>query len=398
MNFKFNIDLEKINEVNGSKGEALFRYLKMTSKNKTPIIIEGTKEDAYWNCDIYECSIPASHFTAIKIPAVGDTNANGTKMYVLLAEKLLGQFVPGAQFIFKDSEVNIKRDTAKVRDSYKQTTEQLKEQLTNFLEVLDTDISTSSLSLEVNNGAEIVNILKEISSAPDASIFVNPDSITLRKDSVFFRTKNHETFNTSGPELYINMYLANKILNMLDYCEKVKAYQTVNNFVVIGYDAEGKEIVRNVSSIFEATTENPSDEDLASITPTDEGSSVVNLDLTTLLEDVGKHMDMVTSFVPTAAKSLEVKLYKNGEGISFGFETGIDKADKTIVCINTGNIAEEEPVSDNFTDYSVVLPINTFKTLIKDNQNLKIVFDNSEDTAILFESGDYKILSGKLID
>ena len=130
MQFRFNIDLEKINEANGQKAEALFKYLKNTAKNKTPLILRGTKVDGFWDCDIYECAIPASHFTSIKLPAEKDVNANGAKMYALLSEKLLVQFVPGAEYFFKETEVNIKRDSAKVRDSYKQTVDQLECQLT----------------------------------------------------------------------------------------------------------------------------------------------------------------------------------------------------------------------------------------------------------------------------
>ena len=69
MQFRFNIDLEKINEANGQKAGALFKYLKNTAKNKTPLILRGTKVDGFWDCDIYECAIPASHFTSIKLPA-----------------------------------------------------------------------------------------------------------------------------------------------------------------------------------------------------------------------------------------------------------------------------------------------------------------------------------------
>lgn len=400
MQFRFNIDLEKINEANGQKAEALFKYLKNTAKNKTPLILRGTKVDGFWDCDIYECAIPASHFTSIKLPAEKDVNANGAKMYALLSEKLLGQFVPGAEYFFKETEVNIKRDSAKVRDSYKQTVDQLECQLGDFLDIINTETSNGSIKLTVDNGSELINILKEISSTPDAAIYITKDSITLRKDTIFFRTKNHEQFEIKNADmLFINMYLANKILSTLDYCAKVEAVQTNSNFVVIGYDEDGKEIVKSVSSIFEANEDdNPTDEDLAGVTPSNDDSETIDLDLQRLLEDISSHMDMVSSFVPTAAKKLEVKLHKNGDGASFGFETGIDSADKTIVVVNTGNVAEEEPTSDKFTDYTVVLPISAFKTLIKDNQNLKIVFNDSEDSAVLFESGDYKILSGKLFD
>ena len=69
MDLHVDVNLEKISELNGTKAEALFKYLKNVSKNKTPILIKGVKELDHWNCDIYECQVPASHFSDIKLPA-----------------------------------------------------------------------------------------------------------------------------------------------------------------------------------------------------------------------------------------------------------------------------------------------------------------------------------------
>ena len=44
MDSKFLIDIEKISELNGQKAEAFFNYLKNISKNKTQVILKGTKE------------------------------------------------------------------------------------------------------------------------------------------------------------------------------------------------------------------------------------------------------------------------------------------------------------------------------------------------------------------
>lgn len=398
MVFKFSIDLEKINEANGAKTEALFKYLKATSKNKTPIVLEGKKSGDFWDCNVYECAVPASHFTSIKLPAGSDANSDGAEMYALLGEKLLGQFIPGAEFVFKENEVNVKCRGTKARDSYKQPESQLKSQLEGFAEVLNADVSNSKIKLEIENGSEITGILKEIGSSPDATIFINQDSITLQKDTVLFRTKNHETFTSQGEDLFINMYLANKILSILDYSAKVEVYQTETHTVVIGYDENGAEIVKNVSSVFEATAENPSDEDLSSITPDESASTVIDVELETLMNEIKDSMNMISAFVPNAAKKLEVKFYKNGSGLSLGLETDSSAADKSVVTINVGDVAEEEVEADKFTGFAAILPKSTIETLMKDNLNLKIVFDDSEDTTVLFESGDYKILSGKLID
>lgn len=391
--FKFNIDLEKINELNGAKAEALFKYLKTTSKNKTQIVLKGTKEIDYWNCDIYECAVPASHLTSVKIPAEGDPNSDGTELYVAFTDQLLQQFVPGAIFTLQENSINVRRtlEKATAKIPYLQTVSQLQEQFAEYESLLRADATDAKTKLTVNNGSEIVNVLKEITSSPDATIFVTSDSITLQKDTVFFRTKNHETYQSTEENLFINMYLANKILSILDYSAKVEVAQTKNHIVVTGYDESDSEIVKNVSAIFEATNENPSDEDLESIMPTEDSAEVINVDMSEFLESLKKNQNMIASLCEKAAKTLEAAIYKNGNGLSLDFENG--KVD-----INIGDCEEEDVDRSKFTVFATRIPKSTIESLMKDNQNLKIVFDNSEDTTVLFESGDYKILSGKLID
>lgn len=395
MELKFSVDVKKIEELNSEKGEALFKYLKNVQKNKTPIIIKGIKTSDYWYCDFYECSIPASHFTSIKLPASTDKNPENTNLTILLTEKLLSQFADNTEFIFKDTEVNIKRGSAKVRDSYKTSEQDLQEQLADFNNILKVDVTLAKTKLEISPESEIVALLKEIKNSPDASVFVSKESLTLRNDSVFLRTKNTCNFeNNASEDLYINMYLANKILNYLEFSNTVKVFTTDNNLIVVGYKNE-EEIARNVSSIFEALTENPTDEDLASITPSEATSDIVNVDLQSFIENIEAQRSLINTFIAT--KNLEAKLFKNGNGLSLGFESSLETADKTIVNINIGDVSNNEPKDSDYTDYSTVLPINMFKTLAENNQALKIVFDKSEETAILFETGEFKILSGKLI-
>lgn len=395
MELRFNVDVKKIEELNNEKGEALFKYLKNVQKNKTPIIIKGIKTSDYWYCDFYECSIPASHFTSIKLPASTDKNPENTNLTILLTEKLLSQFADNTEFIFKDTEVNIKRGSAKVRDSYKTSEQDLQEQLTDFNNILKVNINLAKTKLEISPESEIVALLKEIKNSPDASVFVSKESLTLRNDSVFLRTKNTCNFeNNTSEDLYINMYLANKILNYLEFSNTVKVFTTDNNLIVVGYNNE-EEIARNVSSIFEALTENPTDEDLASITPSEATSDIVNVNLQSFIENIEAQRSFINTFIAT--KNLEAKLFKNGNGLSLGFESSLETADKTIVNINIGDVSNNEPKDSDYTEYSTVLPINMFKTLAENNQALKIVFDKSEETAILFETGEFKILSGKLI-
>lgn len=395
MELRFNIDLKKIEELNNEKGEALFKYLKNVQKNKTPFIVKGIKTSDYWYCDFYECSIPASHFTNVKLPATTDTNPENTNLTVLLTEKLLSQFTDNTEFIFKDTEINIKRGSAKVRDSYKTSEQDLQEQLVDFSNILKVNINIAKTKLEINPESEIVALLKEIKNSPDASVFVSKESLTLRNDSVFLRTKNTCTFENSNVEdLYINMYLANKILSYLEFSDTVKVFNTNNNLIVVGY-INDEEIARNVSSIFEALTENPTDEDLTSITPLETTANVVNVDMQSFIENIEAQRNLISTFIAT--KNLEAKLFKNGNGLSLGFESSSETADKTMININIGEVNTVEPKDTDYTEYSTVLPINMFKTLAENNQALKIVFDNSEDTAILFETGEFRILSGKLI-
>lgn len=63
---RFTIDLEKINGMNGAnKATAFFKYMKSVSRNKTPIVLKGVKENNNWKCTVYECAIPSSKFTEI---------------------------------------------------------------------------------------------------------------------------------------------------------------------------------------------------------------------------------------------------------------------------------------------------------------------------------------------
>lgn len=396
MEFKFTIDLERMKELNYEKGDFLFKYLKNVSKNKTPIIMKGKKENNYWNCDFYECAIPVSHFTNVKIPADSDKNVDGANLTILLTEKIISQFIDKTDFTFKDSEVNIKRANTRVRDSYKSTIQSLEDQLADFSNILFAKDTKAKIVLNLDKSSELINLLKELRSSPDASIYVNKDSITLRNDSVFLRTKNTNLLEASEEELYINMYLANKILNYLEFCETIKLTQTdTNTIIVVGYDKDNLELVRNVSAVFEASMENPSDEDLASITPDESTAFTVSLDLQSFIENLDNQKALINTFINS--KNLEAKLLKNGNGLSLGFETSNVTADKTMITMNIDPVENEEPLDSEFTDYSTVLPINLFKTVAGDNLNLKIVFDKTEETAVLFETGSYKILSGKLI-
>lgn len=391
MELKIKIDLKQIEEFNNTKAEALFRYIKNVSKNKTPVILKGIKQDNHWDCNIYECAIPASHFKDIKLPSGSDRNPNGTEMYVYLTNRLLSIFTDGTEYIFKDTEVNAKVGTSKIREPYHYSKETLVDQLEQYLEILNSN-SAVHTKLTVTNEELLPVVLKEISSNPTGTIFINKDSITVLNETVLFRTVNSCTFE--GSDLYINMYTANKILSTLEYCPIVTLAIDERHCVITGYDENQGTIVRNISSIFDTDVENPSDEDLEAILPA-ENSTVVDLDLTDFLNTIGGQSSIFSTFIQK--KNIEAALYKNGEGISFKLNKN-DNGEITFLNINIGKVVEDEPSDEVFTEYETVVPLNTIKTLMKDNQILRIVFDSTpgSDSVVVFESGNYKILSGQI--
>lgn len=394
MNTTFTLDLEKIKELNGSgRDEAFFKYLKRVSKNKTPLILQGTKVADYWECSVTECSIPVSKFYCIKLPAVGDVNPEGAKLSIQLTENLISQFENGTKFTFKESEIEIKRANLRVKCSYKATAVSITEQLEDYQELLDRTATDKVLKL--TKSSAMLDILKELKTSPDAAIYVNSESITLIKDTVFFRAKNTETYSSvDAKDLYINMYLANMLTNILDYVDKLELTISEMNTIITGYDAEGTVIVKNVSAVFEADEDcNPTDEDLSGITPSQE--TVVEIELDKFVEELEKQKGTISVFAES--RNWEAKLLKNGSGISFGFEkAGTKSTDSALVAVNVGETENAEPEADAFTDYTTVLPIELLKNVFHDSLQLKIVFDSNVDTAVAFEVGDSRILSGKL--
>ena len=389
MELKIKIDVEKIKEANGTKADAFFKYLKNVAKNKTIVLLKGVKTDDFWKCDVYECSIPTSHFTSILLPATGDKNPAESSLCVHLTDKLLSTFVDGAEFTFKDTEVSIKIGSSRVRETYHETKESLEDQLEEFLTLLEAD-STIKTKLVIESGSELTSVLKEISSAPDGSIFINKNSVTVWNDSIFYRADTKDNFE--GDELYINMYTANKLLSALEYCVKVELTIDELHSVITGYDNDGQVIIKNVAAIFDTDFENPTDEDLASITPSGDSVVSVDLDLSDFLETVGNQMNLISTFIQK--KNLEGSLYKNGDGLSLKLSKS-DNGENTFLNMNIGAIADPEPADDVFTEFDTIVPISLIKSLMIENQSLRITYDPNSEAAVLFESGEHRVLSGQ---
>lgn len=391
MDIRINIDLEKINELNGDS-TPFFKYLKDVSKNKTPVVLKGTKQDGYWECSLYECAIPASRLSFVKLPADGDENPIGTETYISLTTKILSMMENGTTFEFKERKIVMKIGSFRAEDSYTSSVSEVESQLNEFLSIIESNDATPTIELDVDKQSAIVDYLANMSSNPEASMFVG-SSITFRDDSFFFRTPNNEKFTTDGSELYVNMYMANKILQYLDYCDTVKL-KSGQHLQIVGYIGEN-EVVRNVSAVFDAPDENPSDEDLASITPDENASTKVEVDLNELFTTFDVVGSKIQTFIET--RNYEVKLYKNGEGVSFEMSTGSDEASTSKVNVNVGNVADENPSDDVFTSFAIALPLRSICNIVKGNQLLTFIYDENVDNAVALRSGEVQMLSGKLL-
>jgi len=394
MELKFNIDLEKINSENGSNAEAFFKYLKGVSKNKTPIVLSGVKKGAFWNCEVIECSEPTSWFSSIKLPADFDKNPDDTKLTVHLTDKLLSQLVNGAAFTFKDTGVDIKIGRSRAQVAYSDSPSTLEGEISPYKDVLKMNENHKTF-IKIMSGDPIETILKEISSDPEGSIFIEPTSVKVLRDTVFFSTAHSLEFQ--GETMYINMYTANKIINTLDYCAYVQIQVSDNHIIIEGFDSENNVVTKNVSSVFEASEEPPSDEDLESILPSTDADSV-ELDLEGFLSTIDNQMSLFSTFIAT--KRFETALYKNDKGLSLRLSNiNNDTKEENFVTINLGETTDDEPTSDKFTKFATVLPLSTIKNLMKGNQAITVRYDSDPDTptVVTFESGDIRILSGKLI-
>lgn len=396
MNSTFTIDIAKLQELNNLRAEAFFKYLKRVTKNNTPIVLKGTKKSDYWECDVTECAVPTSLFPNIKLPALDDKNAEGTELVVQLTADLVDQFIGDTTFTFKESSVEIKRGTARIKLGYSNSSNTLLEQVKDFQTTISNlNSAASKATLKLTESSEIASLLKELKTAPEASIFVDSKSVTLLDDTVVFRTKNTADFESAtGESIYINMYLANLLSSYLEYSHLVEMSICETGIRVKGFDENGNVISENHSPVYDTDMENPSDDDLAGILPNESNSQIVEIDLKTFIEVLEGQKSIVANF--TGKRNLLAKLYKNGNGITLGFDDATSTTEATAsVILNVGDVDDLEPSEELLTDYLTVLPTNLLKNSFKDSLNLRIIFEDNDDTVVVFQIGDSKILSGK---
>lgn len=398
MSISFNINIEKLQELNGIRAEAFFKYLKRVSKNSTPIVLKATKKDNHWDCYVVECSIPTSIFSSVKIPADNDKNVEGTGFNLQLTSDLIDEFADGTEFIVKDTTIDIVRDGFKAKCGRTGSTESLEEQLTDFMGMLDVDDVESDSKVYIQNTSETVNVLKNLKNAQDASIFINRNSITLMKDTVFFRTKLTDRFESKkDSDIYLNMYLANMVSSFLDYSDLVTLEIKDNKTVITGYEgteeSSDKVIVKNISATYETEDSNPTDEDLAAIVPSNSDATVISLDMDTFIETLEKQKGSILTF--SDAKNWQAKLFKNGEGVTLGFAK-MDTPTEVNVTVSIGDVEKTEVEAEDFPNYSTILPLDLISNIFQNSLKLEIVYQDDEDTVVLFRVGDSKILSGKI--
>ena len=394
MDVKFSIDLDAVKEKNGDrKTEALFQYTKYVSKNRTPLVLVCDKVEGFWKCVFYECAIPTSKFFEFYLPAPGDKNAVGSKFYITFTYKLLQNFVPNTSFIFGDNNVTVKNGAFKAKDAYENSSEEVKIMLEEFLGVIEEEEEDIDISIKIFQTSPLLKCIDNLGSTPKGSIFVTEKDITYGNDTFYFRMRNDDGLTTKGEDLYLNMYVANKILDMMDYCDEVELSITPIHTVIKGF-VEEKEIVRNISVAFEAVGENPTDEDLESISPDEVSATKIVIDFQSLMDTFAKYKSTIANFIDT--RDSEVTLYKNGSGISFGMNSDPNSGTNSKIVINVGEVEEEEPDESKFTPFAIHLPLRDISSIIGDNQTLEFIYDDNDDNAVKLISGEYKMLTGKL--
>lgn len=377
---KFKIDINSLKEINKDViVNSFFNYIKNISRNKTTLILHFIPLDNYYKLSCYECNTPTSSFESINIPFENDKE----EFYLKLNNKLVNMLQDNTTFEIKDSNIIVDTGVVKVIDTYDDTSENIKTNLVNFLDVLKLK-EDEKKDLEIMKDSEFYRILQAVSHLPTSFIFIENDKLTFRDDSFLFRTN----FIHTTKSIFINNYLASKMLDMLKDCDKVVC-RISYVFRLEGYINEfEKPLITNVSSIFESSDENPTDKDIQSIYPDNVISTEISLG--ELIESFDEAKSKIRSFIDSDKD--KVFLYKNGEGISFMLSSNFTNAK---IIINVGNIEKENFSEKDFTDYKVYLPLNTIMNVVGGNTTIKFIWDNNEDKTVGLEVSNYKMLTGK---
>lgn len=388
---QFTINSEAMKTLNSEiMVEAFFRYVKDVSKNKTPVTMSLIRRDGCWEAELFECSTPASSFGPIMLSAEKDNTAVGETVYVSLTTKTLAVLQDGTTYNLDGTCMVIKSGALKVKEAYDTTSEEAEAHLKDFRELLSS--IPGDIDYTIDKSMDIYRFLQVVGSSQTASIYLENGKMTLRDDTFFFRTALPSYSKDAA--IFVNMYIANKILGMLEYCNRVEL-KVSNTFRIEGFiDGIDDPVATNVSTVFDPEEENPTDEDLVSITPVPAESEVASIALAELCATFDNVKDKIRNFIET--KDYECHLFKNGKGISFLLEAGGDSLASTKMVLNVGEVENEEPAEQDFTVARVVLPLKHIQSIVGGNAVVDFVFDNQEDTAVSIQTPDYLMLTGKI--
>ena len=366
--------------------EAFFKYVKDVSKNKTPVTMELTRTADCWEANLFECATPASSFGPIYLSAKGDHTEVGSTEYLAFNARTINTVSPGTTYSIVDGNLLIKSNGVKVKDAYDSTSDEVKVTLDQFLEILSP--IESEINLEITKGTDIYRFLQVVGKSETAAIYISDGKLTLRDGSFFFRTN----FDYDKEPLFINMYLANKILNILEYTDRVTC-QVSNTFRIEGFvEGSTDPIAINVSTVYDPVEENPTDEDLLGITPGDDATSV-EVALAELVNTFAAAKDKIKTFIESSSD--EVALMQNGTGLSLMCSTPVGSATTSKVTINIGDVEVEEPDETDFTEYKVFLPLDAIYLIVGGNDTVRLNWDDNDDNAVSISSDKYIMLTGK---
>lgn len=377
---KFKINVEELRKINKDViVDSFFNYIKNISKNKTTLALHFIPSDNCYKLNCYECNTPTSSFESINIPFEDSKD----EFYLKLNNKLVNMLQDNTTFEVKDSNIIVDTGVVKVIDTYDESSENIKTNLNNFLDVLRLKDGEKN-DLEIMKNSEFYRILQAVSHLPTSFIFIENDTLTFRDDNFLFRTN----FLHTDKSIFINNYLATKILDILKDCDKVICKLSYV-FRLEGYINESeKPLITNVSSVFEAPDENPTDEDIQSIYPDNMISTEISLG--ELIESFDEAKSKIRSFIDSDKD--KVFLCKNGEGLSFMLSSNFTDAK---IIINVGNIEKEDLSKKDFTEYKIYLPLSTIMSVVGGNTTIKFIWDDNEDKAVGLEVSNYKMLTGK---
>lgn len=402
-----NFNEEKFSQVNSEKVvKAFFKYLKDVSKNKTELVLKGHKnqvvvekedgnetQDCY-ECAFFECSIPASTFTKVFIPTDGQ-KSNESEICVTISNRTIQQLVPGSIMTFKDTQVVLETFGAKASESYMITKVESEAKLDNFLGVIQEEVTSPEATLSLKEDSTLKSYIEPVASDMEASIQIQNNDLTYcqPETGTFYRVKGIEGFTSADSSVVLNLncYLATKILTLLDYAGSVDFYVT-NTKIVLEAKSEGEVLVRLVTSKYDTTFENPSDEDLESLKPSIAEATEITLNVKELRDGFKNHNNFIRAFYDS--KNLESHIFKNGSGATFELSSTNGLTSK--VDIHIGEVEKQDLEDTDATSWSVVLPLNLIEKL-PDESNITIKYSEEENSAVEFDLGNNSLLiCGKL--